>query len=218
MPIAEFPDPRDADDNGIVAIGGDLHPDSLRLAYGSGIFPWPHQGLPLLWFSPPQRAILQFDRLHVPSRLARLRRQCGLTFTIDRVFQDVIRACGATPRPGQRGTWITRAMIAGYTAAHQQGFVHSVEAWNGDGELVGGLYGVDCSGVFAGESMFYRTPSASKLALLHLIDHLAGRGATWIDIQTMTPHFEVLGAGEIPREEYLGRLKSAQEVGLRLFD
>lgn len=217
MPVLAFPDPRDTDPDGIVAFGGDLHTDSLRLAYWQGIFPWPHRGLPLLWFCPPMRAVLEFDRLHIPESLQKARRRSSLRFTIDTAFDDVIEACRLARRQGQGGTWITMPMLRAYRKFHRLGHAHSVEAWDPDGNLVGGLYGVDPGGLFGGESMFFREPNASKLALLYLIDHLRSRGATFIDIQQLTPHMERLGAREIPRDEFLARLHAAQIQGLPLF-
>ena len=218
MPILRFPDPRDTGPEGVVAVGGDLHPDSLRLAYGQGIFPWPHAGLPLLWFCPPERAILDFSRLHVGRRLARIRRASRLTFTIDQAFEQVIAGCRHARRPGQPGTWITPGMEYAYCRLHRDGDAHSVEAWDEAGALVGGVYGVDAGGAFCGESMFHTQPNASKLALLFLVDHLAARGANFMDIQMLTPHMEALGAVEIPRNEFLARLRMAQASGLPLFE
>jgi leucyl/phenylalanyl-tRNA--protein transferase len=217
MAIIHFPDPRSASPEGIVAIGGDLHPDSVLAAYRQGIFPWPVEKLPLLWFCPPERAVLELAELHVPRSLARARRQARLRFTIDRAFEAVIRGCAETPRPGQQGTWITPAVIAGYVRLHRLGAAHSVEAWQ-DERLVGGLYGVDVDGAFAAESMFYRVPNASKLAILHLADHVRERGLDWIDIQTLTPHMVRLGAKAIGREEFLARLQATRVRGLHLFD
>jgi leucyl/phenylalanyl-tRNA--protein transferase len=217
MPVLRFPDPRDADEDGLLALGGDLHPETLRMAYRQGIFPWPHDDLPLLWFSPPRRAILSFDRLHVPKSLAKERRKERFTFTIDRAFERVITSCRRAPRPDQEGTWITPEMVRAYVQLHRLGDAHSVEAWDENGELAGGLYGVDVGGVFAGESMFYRQPYASKLCLLHLIDHLTERGSTWIDIQMMTAHFQALGAHEVPRERFLAMLAEGQKEGRALF-
>jgi len=219
MPIFRFPDPSEATADGLLYLGGDLHPDSLKLAYSKGIFPWPHEGYPLLWFSPDPRAILEFDRLHTSKSLQRARRSArrdGWTFTIDHAFDDVMRHCAAAPRPGQDGTWITPEILEGYHALHNLGHAHSVEAWH-DGCLIGGIYGVDAGGAFVGESMFHLKANASKLALLHLIDHLTTRGLEWMDIQVLTPHLEALGAREIPRSEYLKRLASCLECGLKLF-
>jgi leucyl/phenylalanyl-tRNA---protein transferase len=216
MPVLAFPDPRTADPEGIVALGGDLHPQSLVLAYGQGIFPWPVKGLPLLWFCPAERGVLLFAHLHLPRSLVHARRHTALHFTIDRAFPDVIRACARVARPGQDGTWITPQIVAAYTRLHEMHIAHSVEAWNG-GRLVGGVYGVDAGGAFAAESMFYREPNASKLALLHLIDHLQSRGLDWLDIQVLTPHLVRLGATAIRRDAFLQKLRSARARGLHLF-
>lgn len=216
MPIVEFPDPRSADSEGIVGVGGDLHPQSLLLAYRQGIFPWPVEGLPLLWFSPAKRAVLAFEELHVPRSLDRARRRTRLRFSIDEAFPAVIRACADTPRPGQDGTWITAAVLSAYIRFHRLGHAHSVEAWNGR-RLVGGVYGVDIDGAFAAESMFYDEPNASKLALLYLIDHLQRAGLDWIDVQVQTPHLTRLGARLIDREEFLARLERTRTRGLRPF-
>ncbi len=203
-----------ADD--IVAVGGSLEPETLIHAYRRGVFPWPSEGLPLLWYCPTERAILDLAHLHVGRTLARLRRQSRLRFTIDTAFQAVIRACAATARPGQSGTWIIPEMIDAYGRLHRLGVAHSVEAWSDD-RLVGGVYGVAVDGVFAAESMFYREPYASKLALLHLLDHLASRGLDWIDIQVMTPHMERMGAYDVSRREFLARLRDTQQRRLVLF-
>ncbi|HYC58648.1 MAG TPA: leucyl/phenylalanyl-tRNA--protein transferase [Thermoanaerobaculia bacterium] len=213
--MSTFPDPRYAPSD-IVAMGEDLRVETLREAYRKGIFPWPHDGLPLPWFSPRRRAVILFDELHVGRSLRKSQAHANLTFTIDRDFRAVIRACAAADRPDQDGTWIAPPMIAAYTRFHDAGDVHSVEAWEGD-ELVGGLYGVDCGGVFTGESMFHRRADASKLALLFLIDHLRARGAWLIDCQVMTPHMEALGAREIPRARFLDTLAELQAKGLTLF-
>ncbi len=216
MPIVAFPDPLTANADGIVAVGGDLHPESLLLAYRQGIFPWPVDGLPLLWFCPAERAILEFADLHVPRSLARARTRSTLHFTIDAAFPAVIRACAETPRPGQDGTWITLQIVAAYTLLHRMGIAHSVEAWN-DKHLVGGIYGVAIDGAFAAESMFYREPNASKLALLHLIEHLRSRGLDWLDTQMLTPHIERLGARTIRRDVFLKKLQQTRARGLALF-
>ena len=242
MPVLRFPDPEDADPSGIVAIGGDLHPTTLLRAYRAGIFPWPMPGLPLTWFSPDPRAGLLFDEVHVGKRLARTRRLSGLRLTIDSAFDDVIRHCAEVPRPDQPGaslqpeaapegdegepyngetvaeprTWITPEVLRAYCEFHRLGHAHSCEAWDGD-RLVGGLYGVDVDGAFAGESMFRLEPDASKLALLHLIDHLRARGLEWIDIQVMTPHMKAMGAREIPRRKYLELLAETRARGVRSF-
>jgi leucyl/phenylalanyl-tRNA--protein transferase len=216
MPVAEFPDPRSANRDGIVAVGGDLHPYSLRLAYRQGIFPWPVEGFPLLWFCPAERGVLEFHELHLPRSLLRACRQTALRFSFDQAFPKVIRACAATPRPGQDGTWITPEIITAYVRLHRMGIAHSAEAWRGE-RLVAGIYGVEVDGAFAAESMFYHEPNASKLALLHLIDHLRVRGLDWLDIQVLTPHLARLGAKAIPRDEFLEKLRRTRARGLRLF-
>jgi len=218
MPVKEFPDPRGGGYEGIVAMGGDLHPESLLLAYRSGIFPWPIGDYPYVWVSPEKRGILRFADIHVPRRLARLRRTTHLRFTTDANFRGVIRACAAVhSREGSEGTWILPEIIDAYVHLHRAGHAHSVEAWNGE-RLVGGIYGVDADGAFAGESMFYTEPNASKLALFHLIDHLSSRGLDWMDIQMLTPHMERLGAREVPRDEFLELLAETRSRGLSLFD
>jgi leucyl/phenylalanyl-tRNA--protein transferase len=216
MALIQFPDPRTASPEGIVAIGGDLQPESLHAAYRQGIFPWPVEKLPLLWFCPAERAVLDLDAIHLPRSLRRARAQCTLRFTIDADFPAVIRACAGTPRPGQHGTWITPEVIAAYCRLHELGTAHSVEAWRGSA-LVAGVYGVDVDGAFAAESMFYHEANASKLALLHLVAHLQQCGLTWIDVQTLTPHMARLGAHLIPREAFLDRLQRTRARGLCLF-
>ncbi len=211
-----FPDPREATPEGIVAVGGRPEPALLEEAYARGIFPWPVEGYPLLWFSPPERGLLFFEELHVPRSLARERRRTRFTFTIDRAFDRVISACRTVVRAHEKGTWITREMVRGYREFHRAGRAHSVEAWD-EGELVGGLYGVDAGGAFAGESMFHLRPNASKLALLFLIEQLRARGLSWLDIQVLTPHTEALGARLVPREEFLGLLARERLRGLKLF-
>jgi leucyl/phenylalanyl-tRNA--protein transferase len=214
--LTYFPDPSEATPDGIVAVGGRPEPALLAEAYARGIFPWPVEGYPLLWFSPPERGLLFFDELHVPRSLARERRRTRLRFTVDRAFERVIRACAAVPRAHESGTWITPAMIRGYCEFHRRGRAHSFEAWEGE-ELVGGVYGVDAGGAFAGESMFRLRPNASKLALLFLVEHLRARGLGWLDVQVMTPHIEALGARLVPREEFLTLLARERRRGLRLF-
>ena len=214
--MSRFPDPRYARGD-IVAVGDDLRVDTLRDAYRHGIFPWPHETLPLPWFSPRRRALLFFDELHEGRSLRRAASKSAFRFTIDTAFPRVIAACAAAPRPGQDGTWIGPPIVAAYTSFHESGDAHSVEVWDGD-DLVGGLYGIDSGGAFTGESMFHTRPNASKLALLFLVDHLRGRGAAWIDCQVMTPHMEALGARLIARSKFLDLLTSAQAAGRRIFD
>jgi leucyl/phenylalanyl-tRNA--protein transferase len=225
-----FPDPRTYDfpewtlvgeyfyyAHDIVAFDIPLTVENLRAAYRQGIFPWHIRGVPLPWFCPERRAILEFDEVKIPRSLAKERRKGEFTFTIDKAFATVIRNCSTTSRPEQGGTWITPDFIEQFCDLHAAGMAHSVEAWDMKGNLVGGLYGVDAGGVFCGESMFYKRPNASKLALLYLIEHLRASGSTWLDVQVMTPHMEALGAKNIDRSEFLDRLKEMQAAGLKIF-
>ena len=217
MSLIDFPDPALASYEGIVALGGALTTANLLEAYRRGIFPWPVEGWPLLWFCPGERAILEFENLHIPRRLGRLRRLSAFRFTFNQNFRGVITECARVKRAGEVGTWITPQMHRAYCELHRLGRAHSVEVWEGD-SLVGGLYGVDAEGSFAGESMFHLRPNASKLALLHLIDHLRGRGLDWMDIQVLTPHMEALGASLISRDEFLLKLEATRARRLKLFD
>lgn len=200
----------------VVSFGDELSAENLIDAYHKGIFPWYMEGIPLPWYCPAKRAILEFSDLHVPRSLRRASNGGSFTFTIDRAFRRVMEECSKTKRPGQNGTWITSEFIEEYSQLHDKGMAHSVEAWNGV-DLVGGVYGIDAGGVFCGESMFYKVANASKLALLFLIDHLRKRGSTWLDCQVMTPHMEALGAREIDRKEFLDRLEETQKLELVVF-
>jgi leucyl/phenylalanyl-tRNA--protein transferase len=200
-----FPDPRSADEDGLVAVGGDLSVVRLLLAYRSGIFPWSVR--PLTWWSPDPRGIFELDRFHVSRSLARVLRQKRFEVTRDRAFREVIEGCAA-PGPGRRSTWISREFIEAYTELHAQGHAHSVECWR-DGRLAGGIYGVAAGGLFAGESMFCRVDNASKVALFHLVQHLKERRFALFDVQMITPLTRQLGGVEISRDDYLRRLASA---------
>ncbi|HET7433253.1 MAG TPA: leucyl/phenylalanyl-tRNA--protein transferase [Thermoanaerobaculia bacterium] len=213
--MSRFPDPRYARSD-VIAVGEDLRVETLREAYRKGIFPWPHEDVPLPWFSPRRRTVIFFDELHVGRSLRKAQQRSAFTFTIDRDFRAVIAACAGSERPDQDGTWIAPNIIAAYIRLHDAGDAHSVEVWDGDA-LVGGLYGVDAGGVFTGESMFHKAPNASKLALLFLIEHLRARGATFVDCQVMTPHMEALGAREITRSRFLDMLAETQSKALRIF-
>jgi leucyl/phenylalanyl-tRNA--protein transferase len=230
MSRIDFPDPRTFDYNvlimvngyyytsdGVVHYGGKLTVENLRNAYLAGIFPWFTDGLPLPWHCPKRRAILDFENLHIPRSLEKLRRREEFRFTIDSDFRQVITECSVADRPGQPGTWITKEFIEVYCELYEAGMAHSVEAWDANGELVGGLYGVDAGGVFCGESMFYKRPNASKCAFLYLVDHLWSRGSKWLDVQVMTPHMKALGAAEIPRNIFLIRLRKTQLEKLKIF-
>jgi leucyl/phenylalanyl-tRNA--protein transferase len=203
-----FLDPELADAEGLVGVGGDLSPSRLLTAYRRGIFPFYDETTPILWWSPDPRAILEMNGLHVSRRLARTIRSDRFRVTFDRAFEDVMRGCAH--RPGD-GTWITSEMIAAYVELHRLGHAHSVEVWH-DEVLAGGVYGVAVGGLFAGESMFTRVRDASKVALAHLMAHLRQRGFTLFDVQFVNDHTASLGAIEIPRTEYLARLRQALKV------
>jgi leucyl/phenylalanyl-tRNA--protein transferase len=213
MPVAildqrlRFPDPRRANSEGLVAIGGDFSVERLLLAYRSGIFPWTAD--PITWWSPDPRAIFEMDRVHISRSLARVLRQDSFQISRDRAFRQVMEGC-AEPRPGRGQTWVTREFLDGYTRLHESGHAHSLECWQ-ENTLVGGIYGIAIGGFFAGESMFHRVSNASKVAVCRLIEHLRERGFTLFDIQMLTPITTQLGGITIPRAEYLGRLASALE-------
>jgi len=197
--------PELADGSGLVAVGGDLRPGRLLEAYRRGVFPWYADGDPVCWWSPDPRAVLELDDLHVSRRLRRTIRSGRFTWTVNRAFAAVIRACA--DRPGH-GTWITAEMVRAYERLHELGHAHSVEAWS-QGVLAGGIYGVAVGGLFAGESMFSRLRDGSKVALVYLVERLRQRGFELFDIQLLTGHTARLGAVEISREEYLARLRWA---------
>lgn len=203
-----FPPPHLADDSGLLAIGGDLRPERLLLAYSHGIFPWYQRGEPILWHSPDPRMVLVADRLRVPRSLAKAVRKAPFRLTLDTAFARVIDGCATAKRHGQRGTWITPAMKSAYTDLHRQGLAHSVEAWEGDA-LAGGLYGVCLGAAFFGESMFTRVPDASKVAFVALVRQLERWGITLVDCQVYTDHLSRFGAEEWPRSEFLAALKKA---------
>ncbi|HEV3443233.1 MAG TPA: leucyl/phenylalanyl-tRNA--protein transferase [Gemmataceae bacterium] len=197
--------PELADETGLVAVGGDLRPQRLIQAYRSGIFPWYAAGEPICWWSPDPRAIFELDGLYISRRLARTLRSGRFQVTINQAFGGVIRGCAEARA---EGTWITPEMIEAYETLHHRGHAHSVEVWEG-GELAGGLYGVALGGLFAGESMFTRRRDASKVALAHVVERLRQRGFQLFDIQLLSPHTASLGAVEIPRKDYLERLRRA---------
>ncbi len=211
MPSRYFPPVQRASPEGLVAVGGRLSTNWLLDAYRHGIFPWPSNSYePMLWWSPDPRAILPLDGMYVSRRLERRLRSGEFAATCDTAFEQVIAAC-ATGQGREGGTWITPAMIAAYTELHRQGYAHSVEVWR-EGELAGGVYGLAIGGLFAAESMFYRSRDGSKVALARLVIHLRTRGFQLLDVQQATPHTEALGVVEISRREYLSRLSEAVDA------
>lgn len=197
-----FPDPAEADPDGLLAVGGDLSPRRLVAAYANGIFPWYAAGSPILWWSTDPRLVLFPAELHVPHSLRRVLNSDRLRFSLDAAFDEVIRACARTTRPGQDGTWLVPEMIAAYEELHVLGIAHSAEAWQ-EGRLVGGLYGVALGSVFFGESMFHAVPDASKALFATLVPWLKARGCTLIDCQQTTAHMLRFGSREIPRTLFL---------------
>ena len=200
-----FPDPAQADADGLVAVGGELSPERLLAAYRQGIFPWSVN--PATWWSPDPRGVIELDRFHVSQSLAKLVRQEVFELTVDTAFREVMQACAA-PGPKRRGTWISPEFIEAYCRLHELGHAHSVECWQA-GKLAGGIYGVAVGGLFAGESMFHAVDNASKVALWRLVEHLRSRGFVLFDIQMVTAATKPFGAREIPRREYLARLEEA---------
>lgn len=217
MVIREFPPLELANQDGLLAIGGDLDIESLLLAYRSGIFPWPvHEDL-LTWFAPPERCLLFLDRVHISRSLKKELKNSSYSFHINRDVPQIISSCAAVINRGeQQGTWITSEMVRAYIAFHQAGYCHGIGCYDDDA-LVGGLYGICIGKMFAGESMFYRKPNASKLALCYLITHLQEREVSWIDCQMMTPLLQSFGAVCIPRLEFMKLLKEALSCDTRIF-
>jgi leucyl/phenylalanyl-tRNA--protein transferase len=197
-----FPDPALADPNGLLAVGGDLHPARVLLAYQLGIFPWYSEGQPILWWSPDPRFVLQVSDFRVQRSLAKRVRQRPYRITMDTAFDEVLRRCARAPRRGQEGTWITPEVRRSYGRLFEKGVAHSVEAWDGD-ELIGGLYGVSVGRAYAGESMFAERPDASKIAFVHLVRQLSRWGFPLVDCQVHTDHLERFGAREVPRATFL---------------
>lgn len=196
--------------NGLLCAGGDLSPQRLLAAYRRGIFPWYSEGEPILWWSPDPRMVLLPEEARLSRSLLKTLRRGQYQVRLDTAFAEVIRACGE-PRPGQDGTWITPEMQQAYLRLHELGHAHSVETWI-DGVLAGGLYGIALGRAFYGESMFTRVRDASKAALVFLTDRLRTHGFQLFDIQFLTDHTRRLGAIEVPRREYLRRLRRAMSV------
>lgn len=205
-----FPHPSYADPGGLLAVGGDLSPGRLLLAYAQGIFPWYSDISPILWWSPDPRLVLFPDELKVSKSLKRVINKKIFSVTIDKAFLEVIRACAEVRTETGQETWINEDMIAAYLRLHRLGYAHSVECWY-SGSLAGGLYGVAMGKAFFGESMFMRKTDASKVALVHLVDVAREVGFEFIDCQTTTSHLMSLGAREIPRKEFLALLGEALE-------
>lgn len=201
-----FPPPEWAEPDGLLAVGGDLSPARLLLAYSMGIFPWFNEGNPILWWSPDPRCVLEPDGIRISRSLHKTLRQQKFRISFNQAFPQVIAACAETRRKNEPGTWITGSMRNAYERLHELGFAHSVECWQGE-ELAGGVYGVCLGRCFFGESMFHRHRDASKVALAALARHMETRGWELLDCQLPNPHLLSLGAREISRSEFLTRLR-----------
>jgi leucyl/phenylalanyl-tRNA--protein transferase len=199
-------------EEGLVALGGSLEPDTLVAAYRAGVFPWSSDPV-ISWWSPDPRAIFDLPTWRPHRSAARSVRRAGWRFTVDQDFAGVMRAC-AEPAPDRPSSWITDDFVRSYAELHRRGLAHSVEVWEGDA-LVGGLYGVAIGGFFGGESMFRRRTDASKAAVGHLVERLRAGGFSLLDAQVPTPHLARLGAISIPRADYLARLKDALDAPAR---
>ena len=204
----EFPDLDKANEDGLLAIGGDLSIERLKHAYSKGIFPWYQKGMPILWWSPDPRMVLFPEKMIISHSLKQSIKKQQFAVTVDTAFEQVIKNCSETPRKGENGTWITREMKIAYTSLHKAGYAHSAEAWL-DGNLVGGLYGVAIGKAFFGESMFHHVSNASKVAFNHLVGKLRSWDFKIIDAQVYTNHLESLGGEMIPRSQYVKILEKA---------
>ena len=197
-----FPDVNEADEYGILAVGGDLSPERLMLAYRSGIFPWFNNDEPILWWSPPERMVLFPCELKISKSMRNILNRNTFEVTYNKDFKAVISNCSKINRQGQEGTWISDEMIEAYVKLHELGHAKSVEVWQNN-ELVGGLYGIDLGHVFCGESMFSNVSNASKVAFISLAQNLETRKYKLIDCQVHNNHLESLGAREIDREDFM---------------
>ncbi|SHF91763.1 leucyl/phenylalanyl-tRNA--protein transferase [Flavobacterium micromati] len=206
-PTLFFPAVTQANHDGILAIGGDLSPQRLQLAYQSGIFPWFEEGEPIVWWSPNPRMVLFLNELIISKSMRNILNRNSFTVTFNQKFRDVISNCQNIKRDGQKGTWITNDMIDAYVKLHELGIAKSVEIWQND-TLVGGLYGIDLGHVFCGESMFSRVSNASKVAFIALVEKLKKENYKLVDCQVYNPHLESLGCREIERDEFMELLKS----------
>lgn len=209
-----FPDPEQAlvDPNGLLAVGGDLHPQRLLTAYYNGIFPWFNQEDPILWWSPDPRAIFELEDIHISRSLRKTIKRQQFYVTINQDFEHVISQCAA-PRAKQAGTWITQDIINAYCQLHTLGRAHSIEVRNkSDNQVVGGLYGVNVGQIFCGESMFHIQPDTSKIAFVALANHLKKYHYKFIDAQIDNPYLQSLGSKQLTRKEFLGRLRHKRDI------
>ena len=197
-----FPSPEQASAEGIVAVGGDLQPERVMLAYRKGIFPWFESDDFLLWWSPDPRMVLFPNQLKISKSMRTVLRKKQFEVTFNKAFDQVVEACAKVKRFGQNGTWITPGLMEVYSTLHIQGYAHSVEVWE-EGSLVGGLYGIDLGTIFCGESMFSKSSNASKVALIFLVKELKKNKYELIDCQVPTQHLASMGAEPISRTKFL---------------
>lgn len=202
-----FPPVDHANSEGLLAVGGDLSPERLLLAYQSGIFPWFNEDSLILWWSPDPRMVLYPTDIKISKSMRKVFRDGTFTLTKNSCFKEVLEQCSAIPREGQNGTWITEEMKSAYIRLHDLGVAKSYEVWDGEA-LVGGLYGVDLGHVFCGESMFSKKSNASKFAFIHLAQDLKEKNYRFIDCQLYTDHLASMGAKEIPRKSFIIQLKA----------
>lgn len=203
-----FPDPLKTLGDGLVAIGDGLDVELLLEAYSFGIFPWPQSDeMPMMWFSPAKRGVLDLAEFHVAKSLQKSARKSPWKIRWNSDFEQVIRLCAESPRPLQDGTWITPDMEQGYIDFHEAGYAHSIECWDGD-RLIGGMYGVYVAGVFSGESMFYLKPNASKFCFWAAVQELKANGIAWMDVQMVTPNVEAFGGKYITKTDFFSRLEA----------
>ncbi len=205
-----FPNPREADDEGLLAYGGDLSVDRVLSAYANGIFPWYNEDDPILWWSPNPRFVLDVDDLHISKSLKKTIKKDIFEIRFDTCFTQVMIECASASRPDQEGTWIQPEMIEVYSELHSLGWAHSFEAFY-DGKLVGGGYGIAIGNIFCGESMFSKKSDASKVAFTALVNRLKKNGFKMIDSQIHTPYLESFGAKHISRDNYINKLNNALE-------
>lgn len=200
-----FPSPLSANREGIVAVGGDLDPQRILLAYKMGIFPWFESDDHLLWWSPDPRMVLFPNKLKISKSTKKVLNNNSFEITFNKSFTEVVKACAKVKRFGQNGTWITEGLMKAYKKLHEEGYAYSVEVWE-NFELVGGLYGIDLGHIFCGESMFTKTNNASKIAFIHLVRELSKNGYKLIDCQVPSAHLKSLGAEIISRQDFVKHL------------
>ncbi len=204
-----FPDPLLAETDDVVAVGGNLSVGTLANAYVRGIFPWPHEGYPMLWFFPKKRGIICKENFKIPRSLKKWTKKTKYTFQWNQKFEEIIQNCQNSPRKNQGGTWITDEMKSSYLAFHKAGYAKCLAVCDGE-ELIGGIYGVYCKGVFSAESMFFKQSNASKVALKVLCEFLFDAGLNYVDVQMVTETTEQFGATYETATDYVKRLNQAQ--------